>query len=168
MAGFLLDTSALSAYLNPTHPHHERAQQIIDGLPAVDAKFVSVVTLGEFDYGIRLAELAGSVRLAEYRQRLAIVRKYASLPMTHHTSEAYAELKAALAAKVQRNLESKMKRWVEDWIDIGSGKQLQIDENDLWICAQAKERDLVVVTGDSDVSRLATYDSQLRCILTAP
>lgn len=36
-----------------------------------------------------------------------------------------------------------------------SGKNFQIDENDLWICAQAKERDLIVVTGDGSIRHLA-------------
>jgi tRNA(fMet)-specific endonuclease VapC len=167
VAGFLLDTSALSAYLSPTHRYHGRAKQIIDAIPSTDAIFISVISLGEFSYGIKLAELAASGRLEEYRKQYAIIRQYALLPFTHHTSEAYAELKAAIASKVQRNLRSKLKRWIEDWVDIGSGKRLQIDENDVWICAQARERDLTVITGDSDVSRVAAYDDQLRFVLVA-
>ena len=29
-----------------------------------------------------------------------------------------------------------------------SGKKLQMDENDLWMCAQAREKNLVLVTAD--------------------
>jgi predicted nucleic acid-binding protein len=166
VAGYLFDTSALSAYLNPDHSNHGSAKIIVDGLSHDDSKFVSIVTLAELDFGIRLAELAGSNRLVEYRERLNIVRKYASLPLTHHTSEYYAELKIKIAAKVRRKAASKMRRWIEDWVDMGSGKQLQIDENDLWICAQAKERDLTVVTGDDDIRNLISFDSDLRVLLT--
>jgi predicted nucleic acid-binding protein len=164
VAGYLLDTSVLSAYLNPDHKHHGNTVHVVDGLPLNDPKFVSVITLAEFDFGIRLAELAGSTRLVEYRDRLSIVRKYASLPLTHHTSEAYAELKALLASKVQRPRKGKMRRWIEDWIDMGSGKRLQIDENDLWICAQAKERDLIVLTADDDIRHLTSIDADLRVL----
>jgi predicted nucleic acid-binding protein len=166
VSGYLLDTSALSAYLNEGHQHHAVAIAVVGGLPAQAAKLVSVVTLAELDYGIRLAELQGSQRLAEYRQRLEVARQYASLDLSRHTSEAYAELKVRLAGQVQRKTGKKMPRWIEDWVEIGSAKRLQIDENDLWICAQAKERDLIVVTGDVDIRQLALLDPDLKIVLT--
>jgi predicted nucleic acid-binding protein len=67
---------------------------------------------------------------------------------------------------MQRKIGKKMPRWIEDWIEVGSAKRLQIDENDLWICAQAKERDLVVVTGDMDIRRLSSFDLDLKILLT--
>lgn len=166
MSGYLLDTSALSAYLNEDHPHHTGAATVVGGLPTEAAKLVSAITLAELDYGIRFAELQGSKRLAEYRQRLSVVRQYASLDLTRHTSEVYAELKVRLAGQVQRRAGKKMQRWIEDWVEVGSAKRLQIDENDLWICAQAKERDLVVVTGDVDIRQLASFDTDLKILLT--
>lgn len=166
MYGYLFDTSALSAYLNEDHLYHAAAVMKINALPSESLKFVSIVTLAELDYGIRSAERAGSKRLEEYRQRLDIVRRYAPLDLTKHTSENYAELKTRVAIHMQRKPRQKLPRWIEDWIDIGSAKRLQIDENDLWICAQAKERDLVLVTGDQDIRRLASYDPDLRIILT--
>jgi predicted nucleic acid-binding protein len=168
VAGYLLDTSALSAYLNEDHQHHVTTATVVDGLPSNAAKFVSVVTHAEFDYGIRLAELQRNRRLGEYRQRLGVVRKYASLDLTRYTSEYYAELKVNLASKVFRKPGKKMPRWIEDWVERGSAKRLQIDENDLWICAQAKERDLVVVTGDVDIRQLSVLDPDLKVLLTRP
>jgi len=166
VAGYLLDTSALSAYLNQDHPHHASAVGAINSLPSDAPKFVSAVTIGELQYGIRLAELAGSIHLTEYRARLTVIRKYALMPLTHHTADEYANLKSRLASQVLRKARSKMPRWIEDWIEKGSGKKLQIDENDLWICAQAKERDLTVMTNDDDMRRLATLDGVLRVRLT--
>jgi predicted nucleic acid-binding protein len=166
VSGYLLDTSALSAYLNEEHPHHEVAISVIGGLSTEAAKLVSVVTLAELHYGIRFAELQGSRRLAEYRKRLDVVRQYASLDLTRHTSEVYAELKVRLAGQMQRKTGKKMLRWIEDWIEVGSAKRLQIDENDLWICAQAKERDLIVVTGDVDIRQLSSFDPDLKILLT--
>jgi predicted nucleic acid-binding protein len=166
VSGYLLDNSALSAYLNEAHPHHAVAISVVGGLPTEAAKLVSAVTLAELDYGIRFAELQGSQHLAEYRKRLAVVRQYASLDLTRHTSEVYAELKVRLAGHMQRKSGKKMPRWIEDWIEVGSAKRLQIDENDLWICAQAKERDLVVVTGDVDIRQLSSLDPNLKILLT--
>lgn len=168
MAGYLLDTSALSAYLNEAHPNHAPALALVDGLPTEAAKFISAVTLAEIGYGIRLAELQGSRRLDEYRSRLSAARRYAPLNITRHTSEVYAELKVGLAAKVHRKPKRKMPRWIEDWVELGSAKSLRIDENDLWICAQAKERDLVLVTGDVDIRQLSTLHPELTVLLTRP
>ncbi len=166
MHGYLFDTSALSAYLNEQHPHHTSARERIDAIPTEALRLVSVVTVAEVDYGIRFAENAGSSRLDEYRQRLETIRRYALLDLTHHTGEFYAELKAKIAAHVQKKAGSKMPRWIEDWVVLGSEKRLQIDENDLWICAQAKERDLILVTGDTDMRNIQAIDPELRLLLT--
>jgi tRNA(fMet)-specific endonuclease VapC len=160
--GYLFDASALSARLNEDHPYHASASAIIEGLPSDAIKLVSVITLAEIDYGIRLAEQLGSKRLDDFRQRLDVIRRYTPLDLTHHTSEAYAELKARIASHVRRRPNRKLTRFIEDWIDSGSGKGLQIDENDLWICAQAKERDLIVITTDTDLRTISSYDPEVR------
>jgi predicted nucleic acid-binding protein len=166
VSGYLLDTSALSAYLNTGHPHHGMAISVVSCLPTESEKLVSTITLAELDYGIRIAELQGSSHLSEYKKRLDIVREYASLDLTRYTSEVYAELKVRLAAKMQRKAGKKMPRWIEDWVELGSAKRLQIDENDLWICAQAKEHDLTMVTGDLDIRQLSLLDAELKILLT--
>lgn len=166
MDGYLFDASALSAYLNEDHIYHASATAKINALPSESLKLVSIITLAEIDYGVRLAERAGSKRLEEYRQRLDVIKRYAPLPLTNHTSETYAELKACIASHMQQRPKKKLPRWIEDWIDQNSAKHLQIDENDLWICAQAKERDLILVTGDGDIRRVASYDPDLRILLT--
>jgi tRNA(fMet)-specific endonuclease VapC len=164
VTGYLFDTSALSAYLNPRHPYHARAVSAIDALPSAASKTIAVPTLAEIDFGIRCAEQAGSPYLAELRERLRTVREYTCLEISPHTAEEYAALKAKLAARVLKKSDGKPPRWIEDWVDRGSGKKLQIDENDLWIAAVAKERDLTVVTGDSDMRTLASIDSDVRIL----
>lgn len=164
--GYLLDTSALSAYLTPGHKHHHSTSLIINDLPAGVVKTVSIVSVAEIDYGIKFAELAGSTRLEEYRKQLEIVRQYSRLDITHHTSEAYSELKAALARHSIRKPGKKMAKWIEDWVANGSGKKLHIDENDLWIAAQAKERDLTIIACDNDMRVFENADSDIRVLLT--
>ena len=46
------------------------------------------------------------------------------------------------------------KRWIENWVDKNSSQTLGIDENDLWQCAQARERNLVLVTIDGRIEEL--------------
>ena len=57
-------------------------------------------------------------------------------------------------------------RRVVDWVDKATGKKLHVDENDLWICAQAKERDLVFLTADRKIhERVSDADPCVRFLL---
>ncbi|KAA3513829.1 hypothetical protein DXM25_22345 [Agrobacterium rosae] len=64
-----------------------------------------------------------------------------------HPAEAYGEVKARLAAHYL-DLSRRVPRWIEDWQGRVPSKTLQVDENDLWIVAQAIERDYLLVTSD--------------------
>jgi len=165
MKGYLLDTSTLSAYYTPGHPNHQAAKRAIDELPTDSAKLVSVITLAECDYGVRFAERKSGSPLPELRDKLKSISEYAKLRITHHTSEDYAELKNMVAARSQFTKRERMPKYLEDWIDRGSGQRLQLGENDLWICAQAKEHDLILIASDRDFQRFADADSRVRLIL---
>jgi predicted nucleic acid-binding protein len=57
------------------------------------------------------------------------------------------------------------KRWIENWVDKNSSQTLGIDENDLWQCAQARERNLVLVTIDGRIERIAEADPILQLLV---
>ena len=135
----------------------------IGALDPRSTKFVSVIVVAELDYGIRLAETVTGSASPDLRRRLTKAHEYAVLEVTRHTSAAYSELKANLANKyLAKALRRDRPRWVEDWIDRATGKRLQIDENDLWICAQAKERKLTVVTADRRMNQVSNADCDVR------
>lgn len=152
MSGYLIDTNVLSAYYHVDHPKHPEAKALIDGLQAEWPQFVSCITLGEVEYGIQLAADRGSSRVAEMRARAAEVRRQGHLPITVHTATEYARVKGAAAARVKTV--GKHPRWVEEWTDRVTAQKLQLDENDLWLCAQALERDLTLVTLDTDFQKI--------------
>ncbi len=163
MYGYIFDTSALSPLLDPAHSRHDDVRAAIDALDPRSTKFVSAIVVAEFGYGIRLAETVAGSASPHLRRTLTRAREYAVLEVTRHTSAAYAELKANLAGKyLTKALTKNRPRWVEDWIDRATGKKLQIDENDLWICAQAKERNLTVVTADRRMNRVSNADRDVR------
>jgi predicted nucleic acid-binding protein len=56
-------------------------------------------------------------------------------------------------------------KYVEDWVDQATSKALGVDENDLWMCAQAKERGLVLVTTDQRMKRIEDADSDVRLLI---
>jgi len=75
------------------------------------------------------------------------------------------EVEASSTPAICRLLDSR-RHQLSAIAQVGSAKRLQIDENDLWICAQAKERDLVVVTGDIDIRQLSAFDPDLKILLS--
>ncbi|MGO9171126.1 MAG: PIN domain-containing protein [Rhodomicrobium sp.] len=166
MDGYILDTSVLSAHLDPSHLRHNDMRLAIGALDQVSAQFVSAISLSELTFGVRMAEAFGGASLPSLQQMLIDATSYAVLDVTHHTAAAYAELKTNLAkhylAKASRR---DRPRWLEDWVDKTSGQKLQVDENDLWMCAQAKERDLVLITGDCRIKRIADGDPEVRLLI---
>lgn len=166
MDAFLFDTTVLSIYLDPTHPHYGVKSQSLAALPTENPRFVSPVALGELGFGTQLASMIGNVDPAKLNAILAEARAYAVLDITHHTASAYAELKAKVAHKyLAKTLRKDRPKYVEDWIDKATGQKLSIDENDLWMCAQAKERDLVFVTADARMKRIPDADAEVRLLI---
>ena len=168
---YLLETSALSAYLQHNHPHHAIAEAVFSALPRGSAQFASIVTVAEMEFGLKqvVANGAGAQQVAAVAQRVAIVRNYAPLPLTHHTATNYAELKSKVAQRRQPAVNSqRTNRWIELWQDSNTGSQLGIDENDLWVAAQAKERDFTVIAGDRDFEIFTSVDPEVRVIYACP
>ncbi|WP_375458949.1 PIN domain-containing protein [uncultured Enterovirga sp.] len=91
-----------------------------------------------------LAHMEASLERAE-EHPLAEIGRY--------TGEAFAYVRSNVALQ-RLDVRRRVPRWVEGWSGRVTGQHLQIDENDLWIAAQAVERNLVVVTGDRDFTQV--------------
>jgi len=166
VAGYILDTSVLSAHLDPSHRRHNDVRAGIEALDRASAQFVSAISLAELSFGVRMAEAFGNTSLVALRQMLSEARAYAVLDVTHHTSAAYADLKTNLAKRYLANASRRDRpRWLENWVDKTSGQKLQVDENDLWMCAQAKERDLILVTADTRMNRIVDADPEVHLLV---
>ena len=70
------------------------------------------------------------------------------LPITHHTANHYGTLRARLFNKFAPSAKKGKSQRPEQLRDPVSGRELGIQENDLWIAAQAIERNLVLVSND--------------------
>ena len=166
MDAFLLDTTILSIYLDPTHKFHAEKSRALDALPAVAPRYISAVALAELIFGADLAALIGRGDVPAFREMIRETRRYAVLDITHHTAAAYGELKSKIAVKyLAKPLRRDRPKYVEDWVDRATGKVLGIDENDLWMCAQVKERGLVLVTADRRIKRIEDADSDVRLLI---
>ena len=159
MDGYLLETTTLSALLDPAHPKHADAIATVAALDPAAPKYVSAIALAELSFGQRLIEAFEGTSpplLASIIQR---AQTHAILDVTRHTAAEYGALKANLAKTYLRKaLRASRRRWLEDWTDKATGKALQVDENDLWMCAQAREHDLVLLTADRKMDRISKAD----------
>ncbi|NKX16659.1 type II toxin-antitoxin system VapC family toxin [Ochrobactrum pseudogrignonense] len=123
MDAYLLDTTVLSIYLDPTHPLHAEKSQSLNALPAEAPRFVSTVALAELAFGTRLAAVIGKGNLPALDAMLAEARTYAVLDLTHHTAAAYADLKARIAQKyLAKVLRKDRPKYIEEWVDKATGK----------------------------------------------
>jgi tRNA(fMet)-specific endonuclease VapC len=85
-----------------------------------------------------------------------------------HTIEPYSDLRATLFKEYSpRDKRGRLQtKWPEDLQERTSAKELGIQENDLWIAAQAIQYNLVLITGDhmsrlKEVSATLAYPLQL-------
>src|SRR6185437_15496259 len=121
----------------------------IDQLDPNAPRYVSAISMAELNFGVKLAEAFGMGNLPSLDAMLNRAQAYGMLEITRHTASAYAELKANLAKKyLVKAARRDRPRWLENWVDKATGQALQVDENDLWLCAQAKERDIILATAD--------------------
>lgn len=166
MAGYVYDTSVLSALLDAAHQRHADIARAVTSLPEDASQFVSAVSLAELTFGVRMSETFTPSRLPALEQMLVDVRAYGVLEIGHHTSAAYAELKTNLAKRYLLKANRRDRpRWIEEWPLNNCGQRLQVDENDLWLCAQAKERSLTLLTADGGMQRIADADPEVMLLL---
>lgn len=152
MDAYLLDTNLVSVLYDARRPNHIAVRQAIAALPAQAAQLVSVVTIGELRFGLALERAAGRP-LEHIEACLDRAEAHPLAEVTRHTADAFATIKSSVAM-ARIDISRRIPRWVESWSDRASGQLLQVDENDLWIAAQALERNYVVVTSDKDFTQV--------------
>ena len=134
-------------------------------MPVDSPQFISAIALAELGFGTNLAAAIGKGNLRALEAMIVRARSYAVLDITHHTAAVYAEVKARVAQKyLAKMLRKDRPKYIEEWVDKATGQKLGIDENDLWMCAQAKERDLLFVTADGRMKRISDADPDIRLL----
>jgi predicted nucleic acid-binding protein len=142
----------VSVLYDARRSNHQAVRLAVAALPADAPQLVSVVTIAELRFGLALARAAGQP-LTHIEACLDQAETHPLAEVTRHTADAFATVKSSVALE-RLDVRRRIPRWVETWSDRVSGQQLQIDENDLWIAAQALERNYVVLTSDQDFTRI--------------
>ena len=147
MHGYLLDTNILAFWFSESYKDkHDRVMQHIGSLPEGTPFRVSTITLGEIEYGHRAHRQVDTPIQAEFNQ---FVEEQVPevLDVRKTTRVYYGPLRARLFEKfAPKNLRKQIR--LAQLIDPVTDKSLGIQENDLWIAAQAIEYNLVLVTHD--------------------
>lgn len=143
MPGYLLDTNILSYLGYPAgDPCRQRVEERLAALEKDAVVCMSAVSWGEFEYGWRCCKTE-HIR-EDDRKEMA---RFYTLKISKSTGSAYAELKSRLFDKFSQK-ETRKKRRVEQLADPETGLSLGVDENDVWITAQAIEHKLILVSHD--------------------
>ena len=144
--GYLLDTNIASASWDYGAPSHgcvrQRLEELADALV-----YVAAVSIAEVEYGLQIAPSIDAQRQSTVRSAMA---SYKVLHVDQHTAQTYAEIRANLfRTHAPRNRRGRLtQKYVEDLVDRTTGKQLGIQENDLWILSVAVQYNLIFVTND--------------------
>ncbi len=147
MHGYLLDTNAIRYWFDAESGRFPSVRITADTRAADSPLYVSAITIGEIEFGHAFNLGGAGVRRDDF---VAFVRKQLPqiLQVSKHTAEPYGRIRAILAKRFPPRGGWTKKVKVEQMYDPITARELGIDENDLWIVAQAVERNLVLVTSD--------------------
>ncbi len=145
---YLLDTSVATIAWDGLHPEHS---QIRSRLAAFgdDSIFVCAISTGEKEYGLRVYTLIDVARSQAIRDAW---RQYQILSIDHHTGKVYGQLRGALFRLygTRKSRDRIKEKWPESLVDKTTGRELGIQENDLWIVSVAVQYDLHLITRDGN------------------
>jgi tRNA(fMet)-specific endonuclease VapC len=153
---YLLDTNMLGylaeAKAGSSAPKGQQIAQTIARVQNTGRKlFISSITVGECEFGLYASPRVDRSKQDVARAVLASFPAIMVLPVDTNVAKfSYATLRAALfdkyAPKDRRGLAKK--KFVGEWTDPTTQKELGVDENDVWIASIAMAYNLTLVSDD--------------------
>jgi len=163
MRAFLLDTNIWEYWYNQKgHPKEsaniqKQFDELINRQQNVEQfvwqPAISVISWGEIDYGYNVMAKKEQSREADFRKFISDTVPWL-VPINRHTAETYGELRALLFDKYAPNNKKRKGLRPEQLVDPVTSLELGIQENDLWITAQAVTFNLTLVTNDKKMRRI--------------
>lgn len=146
MRCYLFDTNIWSKWFK----EDEGIIKKVDALPQECILYLSVISWGEAIYGGAVDKHFDS---ESYR---SFVESKTPLPydIDRHVAKTYGIIRAQLFEEYAPGEKKKKKRRPEQLIDPITSQKLGIQENDLWITAQALTRNFTLVTTDKKMRRI--------------
>lgn len=146
ISGYLLDLNTLRAWKNEKSDDHKHVLAHIAALPPASPLLVSVITIAEIQYGHELTDPTG-VQNVEFNEFMRDQFPDPPLEVKRSTGECWGFLRARLFENYTPEHGRRGLRAAQ-LVDPVTDHELGIDENDLWLAAQAMEYDLTLVTHD--------------------
>lgn len=155
--GYLLDTSVASAVFDEGHRAHTEIRKHLEQF-GEGVIYICTVSVGEIKYGLKVAPSIDSGRQAMVHGAMT---QYECLDIDLHCAEAYSDIRAALFKKYSpRDRRNRLaEKHIEDLAEPTTGKELGIDENDLWIVSAAVEYNLIFITRDQKGSMIRVIEA---------
>jgi predicted nucleic acid-binding protein len=150
MRDFLIDTNIWEYWFNekcePWHSHV--LSRVSERMKHSDFRLhISSVTWGEIEYGYQVMTEKERSREIQFKQFIHDIAPKEFL-VDKHIREDYGRIRARLFERYAPKEKKKKGLRPEQLIDPVTSLQLRIQENDLWIVAQAIARNLTLVTND--------------------
>jgi len=145
--GYLLDTTAASIIWDKRHSDYLQIRAFLKNVSSSPV-LISTVVLAEVEYGLKIAPKMGMNRQNDVRNEMA--KFPLVLDIDRHTITPYSDLRSELFKKYSpKKQRGKLTvKWPEDLFDRTTAKELGVQENDIWIAAQAIQYNLILVTED--------------------
>jgi predicted nucleic acid-binding protein len=124
-------------------------QHLNDETKSIKKIFLCPISIGEVKYGLRV----GPYKKVEHCESInKILLAFPCLEIDRNIAyEKYSELRSKLfnkfAPKSKKNNKAEKKR-ISEWFNPIKDKDLQVDENDVWIAAVAMTYNLILVSHD--------------------
>jgi tRNA(fMet)-specific endonuclease VapC len=145
--GYLLDTNAASILWDARHADHGKIRSFLESISPAPV-WISIIALAEVEYGLKTAPEMNAQLQENVKGEMA---KYLEvLEPDKHTVAPYSDLRAELfKAYAPRDRKGRLtKKWPEDLFERTSAKELQTQENDIWVASLAIQYNLILVTVD--------------------
>jgi tRNA(fMet)-specific endonuclease VapC len=147
VTGYLLDTNIISYW----YEKNPLIMQWFEGIAPHDIFKVSAITIGELNYGINCyPKMRDAVRIFMHEE----LPRQRRVDITANTAEIYGEIRCVLFEKFAPNKKRTKKQRAVELHDPATDVELGVDENDIWIAAQAVERNLTLVSADAHFLRI--------------
>ena len=155
MRDFLIDTNIWEYWFNEARePEHTNVVKHVSELKERCEKekvsfrvWISSITWGELEYGYQAQSERERSLEGPFREFIRGIAPKEFVVDKHVTAD-YGRIRARLFDKYGRKDKKKKSVRPEQLIDPVTSLQLKIQENDLWIVAQAITKDLTLVTND--------------------
>lgn len=153
MPGYLLDTQTITYWFDGQSGQFPVVQAAAEKRAANAPLYVSAITLGEIEYGHSLNPDGVGEKRTEFI-RFIQTNLPQILQVSKHTAEPYGLIRSHLVQKFPPSGGWGKRKRAEQLYDPVAAREIGIDENNLWLVAQAVERNLIFVTNDKKMQRI--------------